>query len=269
VREHTQAARIAVEAGDLLLALRERAGREGLVPEDLRRAADREAHELIAAQLAHSFPADALLSEEGVDDPRRLTAERLWIVDPLDGTKEYAEPSSPGSGRACRSDWAVHVALWQRDPAPDGAAARGGRARRGRLVAGAVALPALGVVLSTPSPPRPGPPVGRPLRVVVSRSRPPAVARAAAAAIGAELVPLGSAGAKAMAVVRGEADAYVHAGGMYEWDSAAPVAVAAAAGLHVSRVDGSPMAYNRPGAWLPDLLICRPELAAPILAATS
>ena len=184
-----------------------------------------------------------MLSEEGADDAARLDAERVWVVDPLDGTREYAEPG--------RTDWAVHVALVVAE----------------RPVAGAVALPALGLTLSTADPPRlpearPGPP-----RLVVSRSRPPEQADIVAAALGAEVAPLGSAGAKAMAVVRGEADLYVHAGGQYEWDSCAPAAVAAAAGCAVSRLDGSDLRYNQPDPYLPDLVICRPELAEAVLAA--
>ena len=167
---------------------------------------------------------------------------RVWIVDPLDGTREFGEPP--------RTDWAVHVAL----------------VIGGEPVAGAVALPARGLVLSTASPPRLPPGVERP-RVVVSRTRPPASAQQLVNALDAELVPMGSAGAKAMAVVLGDADIYAHSGGQYEWDSAAPVAVAASAGLHVSRLDGSPLRYNQRDAWLPDLLICRPELAQPVLAA--
>jgi len=169
----------------------------------------------------------------------------VWIVDPLDGTREYSEG---------RSDWAVHVALWQ----------------DGDLVAGAVALPALDVVLTSDPPATvPGRPDGAPLRMAVSRSRPPALATQVAEALGAELVPMGSAGFKVSAVIRGEADLYVHGGGQYEWDSAAPVAVARAAGLHTSRLDGSPLLYNRTDPYLPDLLVCRPELAAQALGVLS
>jgi len=170
----------------------------------------------------------------------------VWIIDPLDGTREYTE--------AGRSDWAVHVALWERGKG---------------LTAGAVALPALGTVLSTGTPPVVPGLDGRPLRVVVSRSRAPAVAMRVAEALGAELVTLGSAGAKTMAVVRGEVDAYVHAGGQYEWDSAAPAVVAQAAGLHTSRLDGSPLEYNQSSPWLPDLVVCRPEIAERVLAITT
>lgn len=178
-----------------------------------------------------------------MDDPARLAARRVWIIDPLDGTREFGELG--------RTDWAVHVALWE----------------DGDLVAGAVALPAEGALFSTAAP-APAPPTGDgPLKVVVSRSRPPAVARTVAEAIGAEVVSIGSAGAKAMAVVTGAVDVYVHAGGQYEWDSAAPVVVARAAGLHTSRIDGSPLRYNQPVPSLPDLLICRPELAGAALAA--
>jgi 3'(2'), 5'-bisphosphate nucleotidase len=239
--DHILAAEVSAEAGRLLMALRE--ADDGSDPTRLRDEGDRQAHERILALLAAARPDDAVLSEEGADDDRRPSAERVWIVDPLDGTREFGETG--------RSDWAVHIAL----------------AVGGRALVGAVALPALGLVFATrPAPPmpaaRPGPP-----RVVTSRTRCPAESAAVAEALGAELVPLGSAGAKAMAVVRGDVDAYVHAGGMYQWDSAAPVAVGAATGLHVSRIDGSPFVYNGPDPFLPDLLICRPELAVACLAA--
>ena len=199
------------------------------------------------------------MSEEGKDDPARLAAPRVWIVDPLDGTREFGEPA--------RSDWAVHVALWE----------------RGDLSAGAVALPAQGLVLSTadyltsPVGTAPFPaqiletagtvalPAG--LRILVSRSRPPAFVQELAADIEAELVPMGSAGAKAAAVIRGEYDAYIHAGGQWEWDSAAPAGVILAAGMHASRLDGSEMIYNRPDPYLPDFLMCRAELADLLLGA--
>ena len=218
--DHELSGRLAGEAGDLLLALRERGGD----PASLRADGDRLSHEFLAAELARLRPGDAVLSEEGKDDRARLSADRVWIVDPLDGTREF--------GEAGRTDWAVHVALWQ----------------AGDLIAGAVALPAQGKrVLTTAEPPaRPQPPGGgQPLRLLVSRSRPPEFVQLMADKLGAELVPLGSAGAKAAAVICGEADAYVHAGGQYEWDSAAPVAVARAAGLHASRIDGSKLAYNQ------------------------
>ncbi|CAN5828611.1 3'(2'),5'-bisphosphate nucleotidase CysQ [soil metagenome] len=239
--DHILAAEVSAEAGRLLMALRE--ADDGSDPTGLRDAGDRQAHERILALLAAARPDDAVLSEEGADDLRRLDAERVWIVDPLDGTREFAEPG--------RSDWAVHIAL----------------AVGGQPVVGAVALPALGVVFATrPAPPMPARRPGVP-KVVTSRTRRPAESAAVAEALGAALVPLGSAGAKAMAVVRGDVDAYVHAGGMYQWDSAAPVAVAAATGLHVSRIDGSAFVYNGPDPYLPDLLICRPELAGSCLAA--
>ena len=212
----------------------------------LRDRGDLEAHHLLVDALAAARPGDIVLSEEGLEDRTRLTADRVWIVDPLDGTREFGDPP--------RTDWAVHVAL----------------VIGGTPVAAAVALPAIDVTLSTAGPLPRRPPIeqlGRPPRIVVSRSRPPAAAVLAAEAIGGELVPLGSAGAKAMAVVMGDAEVYAHAGGQYEWDSAAPVGVAVAAGLHASRIDGSPLVYNRPDPWLPDLLICRPELAGPVIAA--
>ena len=214
----------------------------------MRRAGDRLAHEFLAGALAEARPGDAVLSEEAPDDLRRLHAERVWIIDPLDGTRQYGEPG--------RSDWAVHVAL-----AVDGVPA-----------AGAVALPAEGVTLSTadpPSLPSTAEVAGRQRRVITSRSRPGPDARGVAAALDAELVMLGSVGAKTAAVIRGEADAYVHSGGQSEWDSAAPVAVALACGLHASRLDGRALRYNRPNVELPDLLICHPELTAAALAAAA
>lgn len=186
-------------------------------------------------------PDDAILSEEEADSAARLTAHRVWIIDPLDGTREYSE---------LRNDWAVHVAL-----AIDGVAR-----------VGAVALPGLGVTLTSDRPPALGP-ANQPLRMLVSRTRPAQGAVAVAAALNAELVPMGSAGAKAMAVVRGEADIYLHTGGQYQWDNCAPVAVAQAAGLTCTRIDGSPLRYNVRETLLPDLLICRPELTERVMQA--
>nr|MDT0664483.1 inositol monophosphatase family protein [Micromonospora sp. DSM 115978] len=209
-----------------------------------------------------------VLSEEGVDDPARLGADRVWIVDPLDGTREFAEPG--------RSDWAVHVALWQAattypDAGSPDAGSEPGAYRVGELVAAAVALPALGVTLSTAGPlptPLPAGELPRPLRVIASRSRAPAVVGQVAEALGATVVSLGSAGAKVSAVIRGEDEIYVHAGGQYEWDSAAPVAVALRAGLHASRLDGSVLTYNHADPLLPDLVVCHPSLAEAVLAVT-
>jgi 3'(2'), 5'-bisphosphate nucleotidase len=213
----------------------------------LRDEGDWSAHRFIVEALQELRPDDKVLSEEGLEDRSRLGAPRVWIVDPLDGTREFGEPG--------RTDWAVHVALVDID---------------GQPLAGAVALPAVGITLSTDPAPDPAPPHDGPPRIIVSRSRPPAVAMRVAEALGGELVAMGSAGAKAMAVVMGDADVYAHAGGQYEWDNCAPAAVAAAAGLHVSRIDGRPLVYNQPDPWLPDLLICRPELAdAAIKAVTT
>ena len=234
------ARRAAQAAADVLLDLR--AGGE-LTGRALGDAGDAAAQQAILASLTADRPADVVFSEEAVDDPRRLSAERVWIVDPLDGTREYGEPG--------RHDWAVHVALWA----------------SGELVAAAVALPGLDQILVTdPAPLLPARADGR-VRIAVSRSRPPAEAAAVAALLDAELVPLGSAGYKTVAVARGEVDAYVHSGGQYQWDSAAPVAVARAAGLTTCRLDGSPLVYNEPDPWLPDLVVCRPELADGILGA--
>lgn len=241
--DHAHAARYAKSAGDVLLALREDGGRS---PWALGDAGDTLANRHLLELIAADHPTDRVLSEESADDARRLEADRVWIIDPLDGTREYTEPG--------RSDWAVHVALWEHTSG---------------LAAGAVALPALGIVLSTAEPPVVPARDGHAPRVVVSRTRAPAVARRVAAALDAELAYLGSAGAKAMAVVLGDVDAYVHAGGQYEWDSAAPAAVALAAGLHVSRLDGAPLRYNQASPWLPDLVVCRPELADRILEVTA
>jgi 3'(2'), 5'-bisphosphate nucleotidase len=231
------ARRAAAAAADVLLDLRSRGTVTG---RDLGDAGDAAAQRAITAVLAAERPDDVVFSEEAVDDRRRLTADRVWIVDPLDGTREYGEG---------RHDWAVHVALWA----------------AGELTAAAVALPGLDQVLLTePAPVPPARPDG-PVRIAVSRTRPAAESTALAEALGAELVPLGSAGYKTVAVARGEADAYVHGGGMYQWDSAAPVAIARAAGLATCRLDGSPLVYNDPDPWLPDLVVCRPELADPIL----
>jgi 3'(2'), 5'-bisphosphate nucleotidase len=237
------ATQLADQAGQRLLTLRAAGGEPGV----LRAAGDRQAHEFLTGELARLRPGDAVLSEEGSDDLARLSARRVWIVDPLDGTREFGEPG--------RSDWAVHVALWA----------------DGDLTAGAVALPARGTVLSTAGPRGVVPPGGHdgslPLRLLVSRSRPPAFVQAMAGDLGADLVGMGSAGAKAAAVIMGEADAYVHGGGQYEWDSAAPVAVARAAGLHASRIDGSALRYNQADPSVPDILICPPELADRLLSA--
>ena len=239
--DHEVAARLATEAGQLLLAVREELA--DATAADRKTAGDKRSHDYLIEALARERPDDAVLSEEGVDDPVRLSAQRVWIVDPLDGTREFSELG--------REDWAVHVALWQ----------------SGALVAGAVALPAQGVTLATPDPAPPPTYSGEP-RIVVSRTRPPAVALQVRDQLNGTLVEMGSAGAKVAAVIQGLADIYVHAGGQYEWDSAAPVAVARAAGLHTSRIDGSPLEYNRADPLLPDLVVCRPEYADAVLAVT-
>ncbi|MFJ1598755.1 3'(2'),5'-bisphosphate nucleotidase CysQ [Streptomyces sp. NPDC088261] len=246
------AAALATGAGHVLLGLR--AQHAGAAPRDLARIGDAGAQRHLADALRHHRPADTVLSEEGTDDPGRPGASRVWIIDPLDGTREFSE------ARAGRSDWAVHVALWE----------------EGRLTAAAVALPARDTVLTTaPAPKTPprdgrragGPGPGRGPRLAVSRSRPPALIAPLARLLDARLVPMGSAGVKIAAVIEGAADAYVHAGGQYEWDSAAPVAVAVARGLHASRIDGSPLRYNRAHPWLPDLVVCHPVDRDRILAA--
>jgi 3'(2'), 5'-bisphosphate nucleotidase len=230
------AAHLADVAGKLLINVRA----SGMLSlKALGKAGDATANQFLVHALREQRPDDGLLSEEEKDNPARLEQSRVWIVDPVDGTREYGE---------ARTDWAVHVGL-----AIDGVAS-----------VGAVALPGLGVVLRTDAPAA-VPPAPEVLRMVVSRTRPAREATEVAERIGAELVPMGSAGAKAMAIVRGEADIYLHSGGQYEWDSCAPVAVALAHGLHASRIDGSPLVYNQADVYMPDLLICRREHAERIL----
>ncbi|MDI6099796.1 3'(2'),5'-bisphosphate nucleotidase CysQ [Actinoplanes sp. NEAU-A12] len=255
---------LADRAGQVLLQVRAEMGHAD--GKALKAAGDRAAHELLRAELARWRPADAVLSEEDeharvawsedeapVSRPDRLGANRVWIVDPLDGTREFSEEG--------RDDWAVHVALWTADSSAPA-----------HLTAGAVAMPARHCTLATDQPPA-YPPMplesatGGSIRIAASRTRPPAFVTALAEDLGAELVPMGSAGVKIAAVINGEADAYVHAGGQYEWDSAAPVAVALATGLHASRVDGSPLTYNQADPSLPDLVVCRKDLAPRLLAA--
>jgi 3'(2'), 5'-bisphosphate nucleotidase len=282
--DHALARDLAEQAGRRLVGLRAHGGD----PDVLRKAGDRLSHEFLTGELADRRPGDIVLSEEGADHPARLGARRVWIVDPLDGTREFGEPG--------RTDWAVHVALWETSEA----------GVPGDLTAGAVALPAQGIVLSTLAPPPPpqrrdieavitapmspragpagsgaeaggdsgtdaafGGGEGAPgrIRIVVSRSRAPQLVRNISDLIDAELVSLGSAGAKVAAVVGGEVDAYVHGGGFYEWDTAAPVAVARAAGFHASRIDGSPLAYNQADLLMPDILVCRPAVAGILLQA--
>ena len=293
--DHALARDLAEQAGQRLLELRAHGGD----PDVLRKAGDRLSHEFLTRELADRCPGDVVLSEEGADNPARLDARRVWIVDPLDGTREFGEPG--------RTDWAVHVALWERSDARE----------TGDLTVGAVALPAQGKVLSTAAgerqqcsidaaittsmfhrgregvpeggtglaggeggaPGRPGDEGGAPewpgggggasgrIRIVVSRTRAPRFVRDISDLIDAELVPLGSAGAKVAAVVDGEVDAYVHGGGFYEWDTAAPVAVARAAGFHASRIDSSALAYNQADLLMPDILVCRPAVAGVLLQA--
>jgi 3'(2'), 5'-bisphosphate nucleotidase len=239
--DHALAHDLATRAGELLLRLRADAGGSAHERWLLRNEGDLGSHHFLVDELRAARPDDRVLSEEGAEDRRRLGAHRVWIVDPLDGTREFGEEG--------RRDWAVHVALVIDD----------------QLAVGAVALPAYGTTYSTASPPAMAASrSGQPPRFVLSRSRPHPVVLHAAEVLGAELVPMGSAGAKAMAVVGGAAEVYAHAGGQYEWDSAAPAAVAVACGLHVSGIDGSSLQWNKPDPWQPHLLICRPELAEPV-----
>ena len=227
----------------MLVELRDELVAEGIHYWDLKDEGDVAGHRYIMSALTSARPDDVILSEEAADNRRRLNAERVWIIDPIDGTNEFAEHP--------RHDWAIHIALWE----------------AGELTAASVALPTLGVTFDA-SPAAVVPPStrARPL-LVTSRSRNPYCAVMVANALGCDVARLGSAGAKAMAIVMGEADIYVHDGGMYQWDSAAPSAVAKAAGLHVSRIDGSPLEYNKESLWLPDFLVCRTELAEPALNA--
>jgi 3'(2'), 5'-bisphosphate nucleotidase len=241
VNDHQLAAWLATGAAELLLAVRDELA--DATDAERKAAGDKRSHNFLMEALTRERPGDAVLSEEGADNPARLRCERVWIVDPLDGTREFSELG--------RQDWAVHVALW----------------KSGGLVAGAVALPTQGLTLATPDvappPPHQGPP-----RIVVSRTRPPAIALRVCQRLDGTLGAMGSAGAKVVAVIQGLADVYVHAGGQYEWDSAAPVAVARAAGLHTSRLDGSPLTYDRADPVLPDLVVCRPEYTDAVLAVT-
>lgn len=231
------AAHLAEVAGKILIQVRESGMFEG---KSLGKAGDETANQFLCHALRQQRPEDGLLSEEEKDNSARLDKERVWIVDPVDGTREYGE---------ARSDWAVHVALCV----------------NGKPETGAVALPGLDTVLRTDAP-IDVPAAAQKPRMVVSRTRPAKEAVSVAETIGAELVGMGSAGAKAMAVVRGEAEIYLHTGGQYEWDSAAPAAVALAHGMHASRIDGSPLTYNQADTYMPDLLICRPEWAERVLA---
>ena len=241
--DHELAARLASEAGGLLVELREDLWRRGAHPWQVMDTGDIASHRFLMDELRTARPDDAVLSEEGVDDRVRLSSDRVWIIDPLDGTNEYGEQGRP--------DWAVHVALWE----------------RGELTAGAVSLPALGAVFTTDPPPVIEPYARKRPILVTSRNRVPYLAVSIGRALECDAIRLGSAGAKTMSVIMGHADIYAHDGGMYQWDSAAPAAVAAAAGLHVSRIDGAPLEYNAADAWLPDFLVCRKELSADVLEA--
>jgi 3'(2'), 5'-bisphosphate nucleotidase len=237
------ATRLATEAGHLLVALREEMFAAGAATWEVKDAGDALGQKYLANELAVHRADDAVLSEEGKEDPRRFGADRVWIVDPLDGTREYSEPG--------RVDWAVHVALWT----PDG------------FGGSAVSLPALETTFSTDPPPVVPEMARERPRLVTSRTRAPYAAVLVAEGLDCDAIRVGSAGAKAMSIILGEADIYVHDGGMYQWDSAAPAAVALAAGLHASRLDGSPLVYNARDPWLPDFIVCRPELAEPVLRA--
>lgn len=237
---------LASEAGAALLELRRKAFANGVDEKALMEEGDRLSNELLLGGLAAQAAAgDAILSEESKDSSARLQSSRVWIIDPLDGTREFAVEG--------RTDWAVHVSL----------------AVDGYPRVGAVALPALGKVLSTDHVPDIAPRTDSDIEMLVSRTRPPDLASWLAREFGWKLLSMGSAGAKAMAVLRGEADLYLHAGGQYEWDSCAPAAVVLAAGFHASRLDGSALRYNQPDPYLPDILVCRPELSELALTAVA
>lgn len=236
------ATELAREVGKRLVTHREQEVENGTTVWRLKDSGDMVAHDFLMEAFRALRPNDSVLSEEGADDRKRLQAQRVWIVDPLDGTQEY------GEGRA---DWAVHIALWE----------------KGQLTSGAVSLPSIDTVFST-NPPSPIPPKeGAKPRLVTSRNRAPYAAILVAEGLDCDAYRLGSAGAKTMSILMGEADIYVHDGGMHQWDSAAPAAVALAAGLHASRIDGSPLEYNGPDTWLPDFFVCRPEYTDAILHA--
>ena len=238
--DHEFARYAATEAGKLLLDIRDSYHNLNSPNADLGTYGDTQSHRLLVKLILEQFPDDLILSEEGEDDPNRLEKDRVWIIDPLDGTREYCIKG--------RSDWAVHVALSDTgDPA-----------------VGAVALPCSGTTLSTLNP-TPPPPSSGSIRIVSSRTRSVPVAELLSKELNGELLRMGSAGVKAMAVITGDADIYVHAGGQYEWDNCAPAAVALASGLHASRLDGSPLRYNQQDLYVPDLLICRKELVDPVL----
>jgi 3'(2'), 5'-bisphosphate nucleotidase len=246
VTDAALAAQVAQEAGELLLKVRDEIGFYD--PYELGDAGDALANKLILARLHEERPLDAVLSEEAADDPSRVQADRVWIVDPVDGTWEFSKRG--------HVDWAVHIALWQRHAGPDGG-----------ITDAAVGLPAVGEVYRTDTVKPPPPRQQGPIRIATSANRPPPILWWLRDKLDVQLIGIGSAGAKAMAVVRGDVDAYVHAGGQWEWDSAAPSGVVRAAGLHASRIDGSPLLYNRHDPYLPDLLMCRPELAEVLLDA--
>jgi len=239
--DHILAKSAATLAGKLLLALRQESSDAGLPAKRIGEIGDDRSHNLLCAFLSDAFPNDAILSEEQMDDLERLNAKRVWIIDPLDGTREFSEGD--------RDDWGVHVALVENQ----------------KPTVGAVALPSLSTTFCSDTKTVPTDPIND-IRIVCSRTRPGPAAELLADQLSGDLIYMGSAGAKAMAVVRGDAEIYAHTGGQYEWDSCAPVAVALASGLHASRLDGSPLKYNQSDTYLPDLLICRKELAVSTLS---
>lgn len=240
MNDHQLAARLAFEAGELLVDLRAELSGQRLAPFAVGARGDAAAHDFIAKALQDHRPDDMVLSEESMDNRRRLEHDRVWIVDPLDGTREFSIPE--------RTDWAVHVALVD----------------NGRPVAAAVALPAQGITLATePAPPTPV--AADPPRIITSRSRPGRLSRHIADNLGGTIVQMGSAGAKAAAVINGEAEVYAHASGLHEWDLCAPAAVAAAAGLHVSHLNGNELRFNLPDTYVPDFVICHPEFADAVI----
>ena len=247
--DHLLAANLAESAGRMLVDCRSGAAGQLLGGSSLAHEGDQRAHLHLLTRLQEARPDDAVLSEEGADDAQRLDSSRLWVIDPLDGSRDY------GFGN---DEWAVHVGLVE----------------DGKIVAGAVALSALDLLFHTGEGEGPAcavdenNPNRRPV-IVTARSRVNAEGMLLAHELGADVFACGSAGVKAMLVVNGTADAYVHASPLYEWDVCAPAAVAQSAGLHVSDAAGDPLVFNQARPVVNSFLVCRPELVDDILSALS
>ncbi len=245
---------VSEKAAQNLLRIR----REGFLKGESGRAlsdvGDRISEEIIRSMIESERPDDAILSEEQMtEDQRRFYAERVWIIDPLDGSREF--------GTEANADWAIHVALWNRSQSDTNGF------HEGKIALSVVTIPATGETYTSFWTQKRDYDIETPIRIVVSNTRAPEWLSDLGAYLNVTLLPRGSAGVKAMEVVAGRADAYVHSGGQYEWDSAAPVGVSLAAGLHASRLDGTPLRYNQPDPYLPDLVICKKTLAPLLLEA--